>query len=385
MRSLIVLPRGTVKRTFGGAEIQAIKTSKFLAQIGVRVNIAEADAHVKSHSTYDIIHIFDHTDAFFSSRITKKLQKKLVFTPIYWPEKGKRNILQKIQTYLTQEDFQFLFNQLRRPYSMTFYLAWRSMPDWVGPLRKIIGQLWLYPFRAADIIVVNSVAEKTVLLDIVGHEIESKTKIVYNGVDEEIYGRPITQKMRSLFATKYKLRDYVLSIGRIQPRKNQMMLIRACKKLDLPCVLIGRPYDRYYAQKVFKELKDAKIKYRYIRYLKPDSDMLISAYLNARIVALPSAFETPGLVALEAASLGRTVVVTKIGSAPEYFRENAYYVDPEDEDNITKEIQKAWNNPFDEEQVRKFVLENYPWKKTAQSISQIYQELVTKKEEMHDP
>ena len=384
MRIQIVLPRGTMKRTFGGAEIQAIKTTKFLTQIGISTNIAEADASVKSLSACDIIHIFDHTDAFFSSRTTKKIRKKLVFTPIYWPEKGKRNIIQKIQTYLTLENSQFLFNQLRKPYSMTFYLAWRFIPDSLSPVRKIIGQLWLYPFRVADIIVVNSVAEKAILLDIVGHEIESKTKIVYNGVDEEIYGRPITEKMRNLFAAKYKLRNYVLSIGRIEPRKNQMMLVHACKTLGLPCVLIGRPYDRYYAQKVFKELKNAKIQYMYIRYLRPDSNMLISAYLNARTVALPSTFETPGLVALEAASLGRTVVVTKIGSAPEYFKENAYYVDPEDKDNVTKGIQKAWENPFDEKRVRKFVLENYPWKRTAQNISQIYQELLTNRKGVQD-
>ncbi len=162
-----------MKRTFGGAEIQAIKTTKFLTQIGISANVGEADASVKSLSACDIIHIFDHTDAFFSSRITIKIRKKLVFTPIYWPEKGKRNIIQKIQTYLTLENSQFLFNQLRKPYSMTFYLAWRLIPDSLSPVRKIIGQLWLYPFRVADIIVVNSVAEKAILLDIVGHEIES--------------------------------------------------------------------------------------------------------------------------------------------------------------------------------------------------------------------
>jgi len=385
MKILVVLPRGTVTRTFGGAEIQAIKTTKFLGQIGISADIVEAEATEKSLLTCDIIHIFDHTDAFFSSRATKKTRKKLVFTPIYWPEKGKRNIIQKIQTYLTLENSQFLFNQLRKPYSMTFYLAWRFIPDWVSPLRNTIGQFWLYPFRVADIIVVNSIVEKTILLDIAEHEVQSKTKIVYNGVDEEVYGRPITEKLRDLFPSKYKLTNYVLSIGRIEPRKNQLMLVHACKKLDLPCILIGRPYDRYYAQKVFKELEDAKIQYRYIRYLTPDSDMLLSAYLNAKIVALPSKFETPGLVALEAASLGRTVVITKIGSAPEYFKDNAYYVDPEDENNITETIQNAWQNPFDAERIRKFVLENYTWKKTAQSISQIYQELITKEKRGQDP
>lgn len=384
MKVSMVLPRGTMKRTFGGAEIQAIKTKKFLNEKGCSANIVEADVGAKSLSTCDVVHIFDHTDAFFSTRIAKKICKKLVFTPIYWPEKGKRTIIQKIKTYLSLENPQFLFNQLQKPYSMTFYLIWRFFPEFASPVRKMIGQMWLYPFEAADAIVVNSAAEKAVLCTIIGRGIESKTKIVYNGVDDEIYGKPISEKTRDLFADKYKLQNYVLSIGRIEPRKNQLMLVRACKRLSLPYVLIGRAYDRYYAQKVFRELKDGKIEYRYIRYLLPESDMLISAYLNARVVALPSSFETPGLVALEAASLGRTVVVTKIGSAVEYFKEKAYYVNPEDQEDVTRGIQRAWDNPINAEDVRKFVLKNYSWKRTAQNISQIYQELLTNRKGVQD-
>jgi glycosyltransferase involved in cell wall biosynthesis len=105
--------------------------------------------------------------------------------------------------------------------------------------------------------------------------------------------------------------------------------------------------------------------------------MLTSAYLNARVVALPSAFETPGLVALEAASLGRTVVVTNVGSAPEYFKNHAYYVNPESQRSITSALQTAWDKPFDEKDLSRFVLQNYTWKKAAEQTSKIYHELLT--------
>jgi len=40
----IVPLRGTMIRTFGGAEIQAIKTTKFLIQVGIAANITESNA-----------------------------------------------------------------------------------------------------------------------------------------------------------------------------------------------------------------------------------------------------------------------------------------------------------------------------------------------------
>ncbi len=379
MKALLLLPRGTVKRTFGGAEIQAIKTTKFLNKIGTRAEIKEADAEVRSLSKYDLVHVFDHIDAFSSSRKARKQQKTLVLTPIYWPERRRGSLVRKVQTYLTLDNPQYLLNQLRRPYAMTFYLLWRLAPDLLGPFRDILGQIWLYAFNVADQIIVNSFAEKRVLADVLGTHIDSKTKVVFNGVDEEIYGKPITENKRTLFARQYRIQDYVLSVGRIEPRKNQLMLIQACKELGLPCVLIGRQYDRHYAQRVFDTLKQWKLEYRHIHYLQPDSDMLLSAYLNARVVALPSAFETPGLVALEAASLGRTVVVTKVGSAPEYFKDKAYYVEPESQKSITEALEAAWNEPFDERALSQFVLQNYTWKRAAEQTSRIYHELITER------
>ena len=47
--------------------------------------------------------------------------------------------------------------------------------------------------------------------------------------------------------------------------------------------------------------------------------LLASAYAAARVFALPSWFETPGLAALEAALAGCAVVITPYGSTREYF------------------------------------------------------------------
>ena len=47
--------------------------------------------------------------------------------------------------------------------------------------------------------------------------------------------------------------------------------------------------------------------------------LLASAYAAARVFALPSWFETPGLAALEAGLAGCAVAITPFGSTREYF------------------------------------------------------------------
>src|SRR5205085_2575717 len=67
---------------------------------------------------------------------------------------------------------------------------------------------------------------------------------------------------------------------------------------------------------------------RWVPAVAHDDPLLASAYAAARVVALPSWFETPGLAALEGALAGRAVVVTPYGCAPEYFGDMAVYVRP---------------------------------------------------------
>ncbi len=56
--------------------------------------------------------------------------------------------------------------------------------------------------------------------------------------------------------------------------------------------------------------------------------LLASAYAAARVFALPSWFETPGLAALEAALAGCAVVITPYGSTREYFGDLVEYARP---------------------------------------------------------
>ena len=100
---------------------------------------------------------------------------------------------------------------------------------------------------------------------------------------------------------------FVLSVGRIEPRKNTLGLIQAAGRLELPLVIVGEAppgFERYEVE-CRRAADDRAI---WLGRLEHDDPLLASAYAAARVFALPSWFETPGLAALEAALAGCSVV-----------------------------------------------------------------------------
>ena len=75
---------------------------------------------------------------------------------------------------------------------------------------------------------------------------------------------------------------------------------------------------------------------RWLPRVDHDDPILESAYAAARVLALPSWFETPGLVALEAALAGTAVVVTPHGCTREYFGDRVGYARPDRPEEIAR-------------------------------------------------
>ena len=103
-----------------------------------------------------------------------------------------------------------------------------------------------------------------------------------------------------MFCRRFGTFPFVLSVGRIEPRKNTLGLIRAARRLELPLVIAGEAppgFERYEAE-CRRAAGDRTI---WLGRLDHHDPLLASAYAAARVFALPSWFETPGLAALEAA------------------------------------------------------------------------------------
>ena len=102
---------------------------------------------------------------------------------------------------------------------------------------------------------------------------------------------------------------------------------------------------------------------------------LASAMKAARVFAMPSLFETPGLVYLEAAAAGCNVVATQVGSAKEYLGDCAWYCNPYEIYSIKEAVLKAYSSPKTGSAQRR-VLKYFTWERAAKLTLEVYQEVL---------
>src|SRR5262245_44858522 len=216
------------------------------------------------------------------------------------------------------------------------------------PIDDIRAQLAL-----ADVIVPNSTIEADMLSRVLGLPRE-KFMPVMNGFDVHF----AEQHDPQLFRRKFDIEGpFVLNVANIEPRKNQLNLVRAMRQHPVALVIIGHIRDADYARKV---LNEGGRGLHYLGPLKHEDPLRSSAYAASSAFVLPSRFETPGLSALEAAAAGVPVVVTGEGSTREYFASFAHYVNHADPDDILRGIDAALSSGPDP-RLKSHVSENFTW------------------------
>ena len=157
-----------------------------------------------------------------------------------------------------------------------------------------------------------------------------------------------TVSLDDLIQKHHISRNFILSVGTIQPRKNYSRLIEAFahfirenkqKYRDLQLVIIGKKGWLY------APILDAPKKFGIADKVKfldfvPDGD-LPAFYSHALCFALPSLYEGFGLPVLEAVAYKCPVVVSNVSSLPEIAGKAGIYVEPESVDSITKGLLTA--------------------------------------------
>lgn len=175
-----------------------------------------------------------------------------------------------------------------------------------------------------------------------------------------------------LFVQAHGVNDFVLCVGRFEFRKNQLMLLKALEHSDIPVVLAsgGFSYDADYDRAV----RSFKRRGKTIIVDRLSPQMLASAYAAAKVHALPSWYELPGLVSLEAAHHGCSVVVTQLGTASDYFGPHAFYCDPWSESSICNAVTAAYYAPKNAELQR--LARAYTWSQTIDQTLKAYEEIM---------
>ena len=146
------------------------------------------------------------------------------------------------------------------------------------------------------------------------------------------------------------------------------------KATDRTVVFVGEPvsdYDDYYR----KCLAESSDKMHFLGRFEHDSSMLASAYAACGVFALTSWFETPGLVALEAALSGAKVVITEEGSTREYFEDMVTYSAPDNLESIRGAIERSYVSSNDG-RLKQHVREHYTWEKVAEKTLEAYKRIL---------
>ncbi|HBF37865.1 MAG TPA: glycosyltransferase [Firmicutes bacterium] len=325
--------RSSYRNSVAGDGVQMVKTQEYLKKLQVDADISSSpDTDL---SQYDLVHLFNlmPVDEMFPLFLNaRKQKKKIVLSTIYWnPDE-----------FLKQsEDFESL------------KLWWqKSMP-----LRDEV-------LRGVDLILPNSELELAVIKkQFLG---VPRARVVINGVDQAFY----SAKPQS-FMARHHCQDFLLSVGRICRRKNQLAIIRAAAALDLPLVIIGPLNDGLY----YRECRRAAAGHHVLFIDRLSQQDLCSAYAAARIHVLVSWYDTPGLVSLEAALAGCAVVTTIRGSAKEYFGNLAYYCNPANEATICSAIKAAWK-ASNNLQLKTHIFTHFTWEKAAKETLEAYRSVL---------
>ncbi len=325
----------------GGGEVQLLKTKEALEKRGLQIRLY--DQWKDRLKEGDILHVFGSVKYCYGlMRTAKEVGAKVVLSTICWFD-----LKSALHTYPDLK---------QRGLNLIRHMVKASLP-WAPSLRRSM-------MKISDCLLPNSQAEKEQLVRYFWMD-HKKISVVPNGVD------PCYQKSDpEVFWERYKLKDFFLCVGRIEPRKNQLALVRAHKGLDRPLVLIGESVSRY--QEYEKTCrKEAAENVHFLGALPMDSELLRSAYAACDTFVLPSWFETPGLAALEAGLAGAKVVITEGGSTEEYFTDHALYVDPSRISEIQEKMEES-SQAAKNGRLQKHIHENFLWEKVGEKVARCY-------------
>jgi len=308
----------------GGGEVQLLKYAEYLPATGV--DVGKFDLWQPGLDSCQLVHFFSLMGgSWHFCNFVKSLGLPLVISSSLWINEANRH------TY---------------------------------PLSEIRQQLLL-----ADAVVTNGVAEA----DCLSHYLEmprERFHVVHNGVDP-LFTQPVpSEPFRRHFGVSG---PFLLNVGNIEPRKNQLSLIRACQGLDIPLVHIGHVRDPLYFQQCVAAAGDG------VRWLGPiehENPLLRSAYRACSAFVLPSLLETPGLAALEAAAQGAKVVVTAEGSTAEYFGEHVTYVAPGD-DTLLRNAILAELQTERSAALQRRITEHFTWEQVVKPLAELYHTLAS--------
>ena len=204
---------------------------------------------------------------------------------------------------------------------------------------------------------------------------EERVIVTKDAVDHDRF-RPMEPPPVELLKRYGLDRPFVLSVGRLEPRKNLERLIGAIARLDgdVTLALVGVSDFRYepILEKI-DALPEARVK---LLGAVADED-LPGLYNLAEALAYPSLAEGFGMPVLESMACGTPVVTTKRGALPEVGGDAVFYVDPLDDEAISDGLTQVLADTGLRESLRARGLARaaeFKWEDTARQTLSAYRQ-----------
>jgi glycosyltransferase involved in cell wall biosynthesis len=311
----------------GGDTIVMKRLKERLEYRGMSVDFS-GDTAFPDIGKYDLVHLFNLT------------------LPVVTEKFARAAVVNNVPFVVTplQEDFCRYFHKAVAAYSwfkehVTASEGGRAAPP---PLAAILGaakpiRLITSPFAgtAANLLCACGETEAGLLRSVFRHD--RVAAVPFGSQIKEI------PAPASLFEQAFGVKDFVFCVGRVEPRKNQLMLLLALQESDLTVVFADGGFT--YQPEYLDLCKRFRRRGRTVFTGRLSDELLVSAYHACGQHCLPSWYELPGLVSLEAALYGCTVVASSWGCLPDYLPDHCFWCSPEDPASVRSAVLAAREKP----------------------------------------
>ena len=243
--------------------------------------------------------------------------------------------------------------------------SWSTEANRVGCLDGVFGAA-----VRADWVVANSEFTRRHFLEVFPHFPAERTRTIYAA---SRYRLDAAASPRPGRFSHLAPDGYWLSVGSLEPRKNQRRLMEAYARSGsaLPLVLAGGKgwlmddFQPPAGVELTGYVSDAELEW---------------LYRHAFAFLYPSLFEGFGMPLLEAISLGAPAVCSRVSSLPEVAGDGALLVDPLDAEAIADAMRHLSSGEASREALRTAGLRQaarFSWEASARTLLEVYEEAVS--------
>lgn len=371
----------------GGDKVQIVNTAEELKKLGVEVDIS-TDINC-DYSSYDLVHVFqlDWTpETYLYAKKAKDSNKPLVVSPIHHSVDEVTKFdneytfgVRRVAKYLLKDQHQ---RDTLKNINRSLADSSKRWPTFLS-IFKGLKKMHVKTLSYANVVLVQTLLEAQDLKNTYG--VEFPYEKIPNGVAAQ-FRNVVFDKDSDFFKNlreKNALEeDYILCVGRIEPRKNQLSIITAVEKLrsslnkPIQLVFVGKLSGQNHHEYVYRFNNQLK-KHSWIKHIhEVPYDVMPDVFKHAKVGVSASWFESTGLTSLEALFC-KTNAVASGERAKEYLGEFASYCKPNDVKSITEAIKSAYLAPRPD--ITTQMLSEYTWENAAKKTLEVYNDVLAGK------